>query len=67
MKNGMLWKIALPLTLLLAALAFLPTVIPERVTEPFVFGMPRTLWASMGVSLAIYAVLVVAMMFSKEE
>ena len=67
MKNRTLWKIALPLTLLLSALAFIPVVIPERIAEPFLFGMPRTLWASMAVSLAIYAVLVTAMILSKEE
>ena len=66
MKDGKLWKIALPLTVLIAALAFLPQVIPAGEAEPFVFGMPRTLWVSMGLSLLIYAVLVAAMIFSKE-
>lgn len=64
MKNGVIWKIALPLTAFLAALAFVPAVIPERITEPFVLGMPRTLWASMALSVAIYAVLIAAMIFS---
>ncbi|MCY4042839.1 MAG: hypothetical protein OXF45_03405 [Candidatus Dadabacteria bacterium] len=67
MKNRTLWKIVLPLTLFFSALAFLPAVIPARVAEPFFFGMPRTLWASMALSLCIYAVLVAAVILSKEE
>lgn len=67
MKSRALWKIALPLTVFFSGLAFLPAVIPARVAEPFLFGMPRTLWVSMALSLCIYAVLVAAMLLSKEE
>lgn len=67
MKSPGHWKIILPLTVLLAAVAFTPAAIPEGVTEPRLFGLPRTLWVSMLVSLSIYAVLIVAMLVSKKD
>lgn len=67
MKNGRYWKVVLPLTLVLAALAFIPALIPGGVAAPYLFGMPRTLWVSMVLSLCIFAVLIVAMLLSKEN
>ncbi|QMU56545.1 MAG: hypothetical protein GKS04_05345 [Candidatus Mycalebacterium zealandia] len=67
MKSRNLWKITIPLAVALAALAFIPSIIPAGVAEPFVFGIPRTLWASMAISLSIYLVLIIAMILSKEN
>ncbi|WP_462137623.1 hypothetical protein [Candidatus Mycalebacterium sp.] len=67
MKSRNLWKITLPLAAALAALAFIPLIIPGGVAEPFLFGIPRTLWVSMAISLSIYLVLIIAMIFSKEK
>jgi len=67
MKSAKHWKIFIPLTVFLSALAFVPAIIPEGATEPSLFGMPRTLWVSMAISLSIYIVLVVAMLVSKEN
>ncbi len=57
----------MPLTIFLASLAFMHRVIPEGVTEPYLFGMPRTLWISMLISLSIYVVLVIAMVTSEKN
>jgi len=67
MKNSKRWKIFITLTICLTSLAFIPAVIPNGITEPFLLGLPRTLWVSMGISLAIYVVLVAAMLTSKGE
>jgi len=46
-----LWKISCFLFLLLAVFTFTPWVIPVGEFEPFVFGMPRTLWAGILVAV----------------
>lgn len=67
MKNNGYWKIFLPLTVVIAGFAFVPAIVGEGVTEPNLFGIPRTLWVSMGISLCIYVVLIAAMIMSKES
>ena len=47
---------------ILSALSFTPLVIPYGVTEPYFLGLPRTLWAGLGISLSIYVLLVLAML-----
>ncbi len=67
MKSQNHWKVVLPLTLFLASLAFIPQVIPGGIPEPYILKIPRTLWAGMAISVSIYAVLIVAMILSKED
>ncbi len=61
------WRVAGFVVFILATLAFTPLVIPYGVAEPFVLGLPRTLWAGMLISLLIYIVLLIAMFTSKDE
>lgn len=52
---------------ILAAVSFTPLVIPYGVTEPYFLGLPRTLWAGLGISLSIYVLLVLAMLTSGDQ
>lgn len=51
----------------LSAVSFTPLVIPYGVTEPYFLGLPRTLWAGLGISLCIYVLLVLAMLTSGDQ
>lgn len=62
-----LWKILSLIVTILATLAFTPLVIPYGVTEPYVLGLPRTLWAGILISILIYLMLLIAMITSKDE
>lgn len=62
-----LWRVLAVIVTILAALAFTPLVIPYGVAEPYVFGLPRTLWAGMLISILIYLMLIIAMITSKDE
>jgi len=48
-----IWRFCCICTILLSVIAFTPLVIPSETAEPFVFGMPRTLWAGLLVSLGL--------------
>ena len=52
---------------ILAAVSFTPLVIPYGVAEPYFLGLPRTLWAGLGISLSIYVLLVLAMLMSGDQ
>ena len=41
------------LFVLIIIVSFSPIVIPEGVTEPWLFGMPRTLWMGIVISFLI--------------
>lgn len=62
-----IWRIYGVIVTVLAAIAFTPLVIPYGVTEPYVIGLPRTLWSGLLISICIYIVLVVAMITSNKE
>lgn len=51
----------------LSAVSFTPLVIPYGVAEPYFLGLPRTLWAGLGISLSIYVLLVLAMFTSGDQ
>ena len=51
----------------LSAVSFTPLVIPYGVAEPYFLGLPRTLWAGLGISLSIYVLLVLAMLTSSSQ
>lgn len=67
MKDKTKWKIFWTIVLVLAALSFTPLVIPYGTSEPFLLGLPRTLWAGMLISILIYIVLIMVMITSKDE
>ena len=67
MSNSFQWKIYGLIVLVLAVLSFTSLVIPYEVTDPYYFGLPRTLWAGMAISILIYVVLVIAMFTSADE
>jgi hypothetical protein len=45
---------------LLVGTAFSPLVIPNNETGPWLFGMPRTLWMGIGISLALLVVVLIS-------
>jgi len=55
----MAWRICIVLFFALSIFTFTPAVIPAGVAEPFVLGLPRTLWMGLLVSFA-YAGLALA-------
>lgn len=64
MNNKSRWTYFAVAISVLAAVSFTPLVIPYGVTEPYFLGLPRTLWAGLGISLSIYFLLVLAMLTS---
>ncbi|HSG32615.1 MAG TPA: hypothetical protein VLB82_13845 [Thermodesulfobacteriota bacterium] len=62
-----IWSCLSIIVIILAILAFTPFVIPYGITEPYVLGLPRTLWAGMLISIFIYLILLLAMITSKDE
>jgi hypothetical protein len=48
------WRLCCALAVFLAALTFTPLVIPIGQAEPFVWGLPRTLWAGLLISLGFF-------------
>ncbi|MCY3986101.1 MAG: hypothetical protein OXF23_03540 [Candidatus Dadabacteria bacterium] len=48
----------------LSVVSFTPLVIPYGVVEPYFLGLPRTLWAGLGISLCIYVLLAFAVLTS---
>ena len=61
------WIVYAVIVCSLAALSFTPLVIPYGVSDPYLFGLPRTLWGGMLISIGIYVILVLAMFTSKGE
>ena len=67
MNNKNRWIFFAVAVSILSALSFTPLVIPYGVAEPYFLGLPRTLWAGLGISLCIYVLLVLAMLTSSGE
>ena len=61
------WIVYAVIVCSLAVLSFTPLVIPYGVSEPYFFGLPRTLWGGILISIGIYVILVLAMFTSKGE
>jgi len=49
------WRACIVAVVLLLAITYSPLVMRESVTDPWLFGMPRTLWASLLCALGIVA------------
>jgi len=57
MKNKkLIWKICVAAVLLIIILTFSPLVIAHGKTDPFLFGLPYTLW--VGMVLTIFLVII---------
>ena len=54
-----IWRFCCLCSILLSFVAFTPLVIPSKAAEPFVLGMPRTLWAGLLVSLGLMIITIV--------
>ena len=67
MSNKSRWIFFAVAVSVLAAVSFTPLVIPYGVTEPYFLGLPRTLWAGLGISLSIYLLLILAMMLTSGD
>lgn len=59
MYKSNVWKFCCICSILLSIVAFTPLVIPSQVVKPFVFGMPRTLWAGLLISLGLMVITIV--------
>ena len=59
MIKAYIWRCCCFCSILLSIVAFTPLVIPSEVSEPFVLGMPRTLWAGLLVSLGLMIITIV--------
>ncbi len=55
------------LAVVVSALTFTPLVIPAGVPEPWVLGMPRTLWAGVLVTMALVFLTYLATRFSPSD
>lgn len=60
MRNPILWRFCCAGFFLLSAAAFTPLVIPKDVDTPYLFGMPRTLWAGISISIGLVIVITIA-------
>lgn len=67
MKNRILWHLCIIGFVLLCALAFTTLVIPYGVVDPFMLGLPRTLWVGILLSVSIFTVTVIAAWASQPE
>ena len=52
---------------IIIAVTFSPVVIPEKITTPWIFGMPRTLWAGIVVSFSLLLLTLFAAYILKNE
>lgn len=59
MKRTSVWRLCCVCSVLLCIIAFTPLVIPSQSVEPFLLGMPRTLWAGLVVSFGLVIVTIV--------
>lgn len=59
-KKPLLWKACLFSIFGLCLLTFTPWVIPEGVMEPWLWGLPRTLWAGILISISLIICIVLA-------
>lgn len=46
-----IWHTCKIMAIIISILAFTPFVIPEKIFEPILFGLPRTLWIGLLISL----------------
>ena len=53
-RKRKLWRACVIATVFLIFISFTPLVIPENTAAPYLFGLPRTLWAG----IAVYGALV---------
>ncbi len=57
------WKLCCAGVVGLSTLALSPFVIPQHVTDPVFFGVPRTLWAGILVTILLVALTMVGAYF----
>lgn len=67
MDRGQKLKAVYALAALVSLLAFTPLVIPSGVTEPWLLGMPRTLWTGILITIALVFLTFLAARYSPPE
>ena len=58
-----IWKICCALVIIIGVLTLTSVVIPEGVHKPELMGMPYTLWMGIGVSLLLWVITYVGVLF----
>lgn len=61
-----LWNTCLILFVILSVITFTPLIIAQGTTSPWLFGMPRTLWAGIFISIALFIITLVAAYAAKD-
>ncbi len=59
MRRKNVWRVCCACSVALCIVAFTPLVIPAGISKPLVFGMPRTLWTGLLVSLGLMIITIV--------
>lgn len=57
MKHPRIWHFCIAIFLILSITTFTPLVIPVNTAEPYLFGLPRTLWVGILISILMFATL----------
>ena len=55
-RKNLYWKLCIAGMVLLSILTFTPLIIPPGVTEPVIGGVPRTLWSSILIYVAMVVI-----------
>lgn len=55
-RKSLYWKLCIVGMVLLSILTFTPLIIPPGVTEPVIGGVPRTLWTSILIYIAMVVI-----------
>lgn len=58
-RRQVAWRTCVALTIVMTAVAYSPLVIAPGETGPWLFGLPRTLWAGIALAGAVVAVTVI--------
>ncbi len=61
-----IWVAVRVLAVLTSLLAYTSLIIPQRTTEPALFGIPYTLWTGVGISLILVALIIIGSIFAPD-
>lgn len=66
-KRLKIWTATIWAFFVTALITFSPLIIPKGVSEPFILGLPRTIWAGLMVSVIFLIITAIAAWASKPE
>ncbi|MCH8902872.1 MAG: hypothetical protein IIA45_03035 [Bacteroidetes bacterium] len=61
------WNACIIMAIVISIIAFTPVVIPEKIAAPFLYGLPRTLWVGLLISLLFIGLTVVGYFVSPDD